>query len=162
MKNLLLLSGLLSISFLCASQEGKKESALEIKSRFSTTKANPLIILDGKDLKDSTALASIAPNDIESIELLNETQGLNLYGRKGIKGVLLITTKGNMNINQPTELVDPLYILDDVEIKISKLADVNTSEIEKVEVFKGKQAEPYGEKGKNVEIIITTKNHLIK
>ena len=120
-----------------------------------------MIILDGKDLKDSTALASIAPNDIESIELLNETQGLNLYGRKGIKGVLLITTKGK-NITQPTELVDPLYILDDVEIKISKLADVNTSEIEKVEVFKGKQAEPYGEKGKNGVIIITTKNHLIK
>ena len=162
MKNLLLLSGLLSISFLCSSQEEKKDSALDIKSRFSTTKVNPLIILDGQELKDSTSLASIAPNDIESIELLNETQGLNVYGRKGIKGVVLITTKGNKNITQPTELVGPLYILDDVEVKIGKLADVNTSEIEKVEVFKSKQAEPYGEKGKNGVIIITTKNHLIK
>jgi TonB-dependent starch-binding outer membrane protein SusC len=41
----------------------------------------------------SNALASINPNDIESVEVLKDASGTAIYGSRGSNGVVLITTK---------------------------------------------------------------------
>lgn len=69
---------------------------------------NPLYIIDGvpystdaiSDLQTSTSiigngnpLASINPNDIQSIEVLKDADATAIYGSRGANGVVLITTK---------------------------------------------------------------------
>jgi outer membrane receptor for ferrienterochelin and colicin len=161
MKKLLYISVLVTVPFLSACQEVSKDSSFEIQNKIKIRKGNPLMILDGIELKDSTELKSVNPNDIESMEVLNETQGLNSYGRKGINGVVLIRTK-DYKIVQQSKPVNPLYILDNLEVQASILNDLNPNEIEKVEVFKGEQTEPYGEKGRNGVVVITKKKNHIK
>lgn len=47
----------------------------------------------GGNRVSSNALASINPNDIESIEILKDASGTAIYGSRGSNGVILITTK---------------------------------------------------------------------
>lgn len=52
----------------------------------------------------------------------------------------------------------PLMIVDGKEVEGKKLEDIDTENIETIEVFKGEKAtEKYGEKGKNGVVIIKTK-----
>ncbi|MGM9476905.1 TonB-dependent receptor plug domain-containing protein [Pedobacter sp. GSP4] len=52
--------------------------------------AEPIYILDGKETTD---IKSIAPDKIESIEILKDASAQSLYGDKAINGVVIITTK---------------------------------------------------------------------
>ena len=47
----------------------------------------------GGDRQASNALATINPNDIESIEILKDASATSIYGSRGSNGVVLITTK---------------------------------------------------------------------
>lgn len=51
-----------------------------------------LIILDGEAVSNDK-MNQIAPNDIESISVLKDKSATELYGEKGKKGVIVITTK---------------------------------------------------------------------
>lgn len=152
-------------SFFCWSQETNKDELLNNKKKFNIQKQNPLMILDDVELLDSAQLAAIDPNDIESMVVLNQAQGVEAYGSKGAKGVVLITSKikNRIKVNPtiPTNLAraTPLYILDDVEMKDSKpLSQIDPHEIHSIEVIKETQAlDLYGDKGKNGVILITTK-----
>ncbi len=75
-----------------------------------TSNTRPLFVIDGVTLGDSfttfnqgtgagiNPLASINPNDIESISVLKSAAASALYGSRGANGVVLITTKrGNKN-----------------------------------------------------------------
>src|SRR5690606_38126789 len=42
---------------------------------------------------EQSALASMNPNDIESIEVLKDADATAIYGSRGANGVVLITTK---------------------------------------------------------------------
>ncbi len=57
----------------------------------------------GGNRQASNALASINPNDIESVEILKDASGTAIYGSRGANGVVLITTKrgkaGSTKIN---------------------------------------------------------------
>ena len=68
--------------------------------------ANPLYVVDGVPLvgtnnitvntsstTDSNPLASIAPNDIASIDVLKDAASAAIYGARGANGVIIITTK---------------------------------------------------------------------
>lgn len=68
--------------------------------------ANPLYVVDGVPLvgtnnitvntsstTDSNPLASINPNDIESIDVLKDAASAAIYGARGANGVIIITTK---------------------------------------------------------------------
>lgn len=52
---------------------------------------NPLYVLDGIPFDGD--IASIAPNDIESMTVLKDAAAAALYGARGANGVILITTK---------------------------------------------------------------------
>ncbi len=96
------------------------EASIRIRGVSSITAANePLYVIDGMLINSSSAdvtagglvgsaprvgpLASINPNDIESIEILKDASATAIYGSRGANGVVLITTKhgkkGTGNIN---------------------------------------------------------------
>ncbi|SDJ98341.1 TonB-linked outer membrane protein, SusC/RagA family [Catalinimonas alkaloidigena] len=68
--------------------------------------SEPLYVIDGLPIypdngsfgtggnrQPTNALASINPNDIESIEVLKDASATSIYGSRGANGVVLITTK---------------------------------------------------------------------
>ena len=61
-----------------------------------------LVVLDGMQTTQ-TVLATINPNDIESVSILKGGQAATLYGSAGINGALVITTKkgakGNLKVS---------------------------------------------------------------
>lgn len=87
---------------------GMAGSAMTIRVRgvgSLTASGEPLYVIDGVPVtqgdfggKDrlatqTNALASINPNDIESIDILKDADGAAIYGSRGSNGVVLITTK---------------------------------------------------------------------
>ena len=53
--------------------------------------SDPLIVVDGYPISGS--LATVNPNDIESMEVLKDAASAAIYGSRGANGVVLITTK---------------------------------------------------------------------
>ncbi|MBP0904921.1 SusC/RagA family TonB-linked outer membrane protein [Mariniflexile gromovii] len=53
--------------------------------------SNPLIVVDGFPI--SGTLATVNPNDIESLEVLKDAASAAIYGSRGANGVILVTTK---------------------------------------------------------------------
>lgn len=75
--------------------EGGPGAAVTIKVRGggSITQDNtPLYVVDGIQVED--ALSKIAPQDIESVDVLKDAAATSIYGARGANGVVIITTKG--------------------------------------------------------------------
>ncbi len=53
--------------------------------------SNPLVVVDGYPISGS--LATVNPNDIESLEVLKDAASAAIYGSRGANGVILVTTK---------------------------------------------------------------------
>jgi TonB-dependent starch-binding outer membrane protein SusC len=53
--------------------------------------SSPLIVVDGYPISGS--LATVNPNDIESLEVLKDAASAAIYGSRGANGVILVTTK---------------------------------------------------------------------
>ncbi|WP_299440796.1 TonB-dependent receptor [uncultured Aquimarina sp.] len=53
--------------------------------------SGPLIIVDGYQISGN--LATVNPNDIESLEVLKDAASAAIYGANGANGVILVTTK---------------------------------------------------------------------
>ncbi len=73
-----------------SSDSAKKTGTFTIRG--SLTKPQPLIIVNGVELKDDD-LKNINPNDIESVTVLKDAPSTVKYGDKGKNGVIIITTK---------------------------------------------------------------------
>jgi TonB-linked SusC/RagA family outer membrane protein len=59
----------------------------------SVTQSNdPLYVIDGVQVENG--LASLSPQDIQSIDVLKDAASTAIYGARGANGVVLITTKG--------------------------------------------------------------------
>ena len=92
---------------------------IRIRGASSVNAGNePLLVIDGIPMYNSSkdpggtsygtfsatnALASINPNDIQSVEVLKDASATAIYGSRGSNGVLIITTKrgktGNAQVN---------------------------------------------------------------
>lgn len=59
----------------------------------ATAGTQPLIVVDGLPLSESTSLNTISPNNIASIEVLKDAASASIYGSRGANGVILVTTK---------------------------------------------------------------------
>jgi len=59
-----------------------------------TNDKEPLYILDGKEISKEE-MKEIKPENIESVEVLKDTNATEKYGKKGKDGVIIITTKKN-------------------------------------------------------------------
>ncbi|WP_158242875.1 TonB-dependent receptor plug domain-containing protein, partial [Siphonobacter sp. BAB-5405] len=75
-------------------------SSIQIRGVNSINSSNePIYVVDGVIINgrtgdnDRNAIASINPNDIESIEVLKDASAAAIYGAQGANGVILITMK---------------------------------------------------------------------
>lgn len=66
------------------------ESGNNSTNQLSSAANNPVNVNDGSGL---SALNTINPQDIESIEVLKDADATSIYGSRGANGVILITTK---------------------------------------------------------------------
>lgn len=69
----------------------KRDTSFVVKGQ------TPLYIVDGKEIKN---INDISPNDIEKIDVLKGASATTLYGKKGEKGVIVITTKKKAKENK--------------------------------------------------------------
>jgi len=87
------LAGKLS-GVLIQNQDGAPGADPKIQIRAASSisgDSNPLIVVDGYPISGS--LATVNPNDIESIEVLKDAASAAIYGSRGANGVVLVTTK---------------------------------------------------------------------
>lgn len=67
---------------------------VQIRGTRSITAGNdPLYVVDGVPLMSSSAIETINPRDIESIDILKDASATAIYGSRGANGVILVTTK---------------------------------------------------------------------
>ncbi len=106
---------------------------VRIRGAGSINNSNPLYVIDGiivpaGNNENSNPLATINPNDIESIDILKDAASAAIYGARAANGVVLITTKkgqtgkptlkynGYYGIQTPaTELVRPMNAMEYAE-----------------------------------------------
>ena len=80
---------------------GQPGGGVSIRVRGVTSIAGgnePLIVIDGlpqvnSDVRSSNVLATINPQDIESIEVLKDASSTAIYGSRGANGVVMVTTR---------------------------------------------------------------------
>lgn len=78
--------------------EGSPDAAATIRVRGggSITQDNsPLYVVDGIQVEN--ALSVLAPQDIQSIDVLKDASATSIYGARGANGVVIITTKSGKN-----------------------------------------------------------------
>jgi TonB-linked SusC/RagA family outer membrane protein len=72
------------------------EVIIRVRGGGSITQDNsPLYIIDGIQVEN--ALNTIAPQNIESVDVLKDASATAIYGSRGANGVVIITTKGGKN-----------------------------------------------------------------
>ncbi len=78
--------------------EGAPGSQVQIQVRGggSVTQNNaPMYIIDG--IESDEGISLIAPQDIESIDVLKDASATSIYGARAANGVVVVTTKGGKN-----------------------------------------------------------------
>ena len=79
---------------LIQNQDGSPGADPKIQIRAASSisgDSSPLIVVDGYPISGS--LATVNPNDIESLEVLKDAASAAIYGSRGANGVILVTTK---------------------------------------------------------------------
>ncbi len=67
---------------------------VRIRGNGSITSGNgPLYVIDGYPTNDASLLNAIAPQDIESIDILKDAASAAIYGSRAGNGVIMVTTK---------------------------------------------------------------------
>jgi TonB-dependent starch-binding outer membrane protein SusC len=89
--------------------EGAPDADVKVKVRGggSITQTNdPLYIVDGVQVDNG--LSTIAPQDIQSIDVLKDAAATAIYGARGANGVIIVTTKsgrqGRLTVNFNTSI----------------------------------------------------------
>lgn len=68
--------------------------SIRIRGNRSLTASNePLYVVDGVPLLSSSAIETLNPRDIESIDVLKDASSTAIYGSRGANGVIIVTTK---------------------------------------------------------------------
>lgn len=62
-------------------------------NRSITATSDPLYVVDGVPLLSASAIETINPRDIESMDILKDASATAIYGSRGANGVILVTTK---------------------------------------------------------------------
>jgi len=64
---------------------------------------------------NTNPLATINPNDIESVEILKDAAATGIYGSRGSNGVVLITTKRGKSNKVDVQLLFACWFLEAVQ-----------------------------------------------
>ena len=123
------LAGKLS-GVLIQNQDGAPGADPKIQIRAASSisgNSNPLIVVDGYPISGS--LATVNPNDIESMEVLKDAASAAIYGSRGANGVILVTTKkgksGKPTINYNAYVsTSSRYVRDNINPTAGEFADI--------------------------------------
>ena len=119
-------------------------------------KKDRLIVVNGKI--SNINLSSLSPADIESLSISNSNKDKDAYGVLAENGVIYITTKENVKIDNQNDQPPKTLVLVDGKVYTNSLDSINIQEVESVTIRKDKSATaPYGKAGENGVILITTK-----
>lgn len=80
---------------------------VRIRGVGSTNNSDPLYVVDG--VPSGNDIEHIAPEDIESIEVLKDASSTAIYGNKGANGVIIVTTKSGKVATKPTFSFNAYY-----------------------------------------------------
>lgn len=72
-----------------AGEPGREDIRVRIRGNGTLNNSDPLVLVDGVE----RSLATIEPNDIESLTILKDAASAAIYGSRAANGVILITTK---------------------------------------------------------------------
>ena len=158
------------------------DASLADKNISIITAQKPLIVVDDKVVENNFNINTIDPNAIKSIQVYKGSKATDLYGDKAKMGVLIISTKpevqfaskpidyrGLLNSHSKKRELPvgmhgfeiPLYVVDGIEQPYE--FDPNKIPANKVKSFnilRGTAARnQYGNKGKDGVVIITTKEN---
>ena len=137
----------------------KTETKGEIKGITTIAKngdSKILYIYDGVKMSNEE-IGKINPNNIADITVLKDKSAVEMYGKEGEDGVIIINSK-----DAPKETIiekKPLIIIDGEKMPIGfELNTIKPSDIDSISVLKdGGALESYGEEGRNGGMIITKK-----
>ena len=118
---------------------GNPSETSQIMLRGITTlngNTDPLVLIDGIQ----GSLNSVAPQDIESIDVLKDGSAAAIYGTRGTNGVILITTK-KINGTMPATVEFSSYVSMQ---KISRQADFLNADDYRRLIAEGKPLNDYG------------------
>lgn len=85
----------LPINFILESRDGSPTKSENTRILIDGLKEGqqPLMIVDGLEIKLDADIIKLDPKDIESMEVIKKEAAIKTYGEKGKNGVILITTK---------------------------------------------------------------------
>jgi TonB-dependent SusC/RagA subfamily outer membrane receptor len=141
-------------------KSNKNKGTLQInkKEKVSTTK-DPLYIVDGKEMSENFNPQNIDPNKIESITVWKDSEAVEKYGKKGENGVISITTKASVKVNNDKLNKNVLYVIDGKKSAYNSFKNISSKDIESVTILKNETAIAiYGKEARNGVILINTKN----
>jgi TonB-linked SusC/RagA family outer membrane protein len=102
--------------------------------------SSPLVLIDGVP----GSLSTVAPEDIESIDVLKDGSAAAIYGTRGTNGVVIITTKRSQYEAQPT-------IEYSGYVSISNIANNRKADFMNADDLREKWAEGYSFNGANLQ-----------
>lgn len=126
------------VSVINNSGEPGAGTKIRIRGTGSVNNSDPLYVVDGFPMSD---ISSIAPHDIESMEILKDASAVAIYGSRGANGVILVKTKGG-SYNNKTQV--SVNVFGGITNATKKLDMLNASEfaILKLESFKNANIVP--------------------
>lgn len=107
---------------LITKQGGDPNAGFSVRIRGASslaTDASPLFVIDGVPGADPT---TIAPEDIESFNVLKDASATAIYGARGANGVIIITTKRGIGKVEPVVEFSSFYALDNVANRLDLLS----------------------------------------
>lgn len=133
-----------------------KEGESRIQLRGVDGEKQPLYIFNGVKISNEE-IGKINPNNIADITVIKDKSAVELYGKEGEDGVIIINSK----VAPKESLIEkkPLIIIDGEKMPLGfELNTIEPSDIESISVLKdGGALESYGEEGRNGVIVITRK-----
>ncbi len=157
MKKKILMAMLCSIAMVCSALAQESASTIIGGADGETSMVivdgkegvKPLVVVNGKMYTKD--INSIAPDQIESINVLKGQSATDKYGAKAKDGVVEITLKKKLDVAKALVVIDG-------KVSTKKYDEVKPADIQSIEVLKGASATAkYGEKGANGVVEITTK-----
>ncbi|MDR1407634.1 MAG: TonB-dependent receptor [Tannerella sp.] len=102
------LQGKASGVFVGASGAPGSPTMIRIRGINTINDNGPLFVIDGVSTRNQD-LASLNPNDIESMQVLKDASAAAIYGAQAANGVVLITTKRGTTSGQPVVSYDGYF-----------------------------------------------------
>nr|WP_315202261.1 TonB-dependent receptor [uncultured Flavobacterium sp.] len=92
---------------------------VRIRGVGSTNNSDPLYVVDGVPVGND--IEYLAPEDIQSIEILKDASSTAIYGNRGANGVIIVTTKSGKSKSKPVFSFNTYYAISEIPNKIDLL-----------------------------------------